>query len=167
MSVGRESPKSEVPEEEDEHETRQKAAERKRKKEKQRRSDLSSAFDELAAFMVEVEPKCLSAVGSGGSDYLGSDVKKKRRKASQSGDDADDDDQQESSGRITRLDIIGHALRIMKRLHYENEQNKRLLELTSARRTIGQVRVPELSTIYVMNEILSTHFLLVLCGINN
>jgi hypothetical protein len=85
-----------------------KRSERKRQREKQRRSDLSNAFDELAAFIVQVEPE------SGDQDL---DSKKKRKK-SDGGEDA--------SG-ITRLDLIGRALRIMRRLHTENEERKRII----------------------------------------
>lgn len=97
---------TEVATEEDGHAT--KRSERKRQREKQRRSDLSNAFDELAAFIVQVEPE------SGDQD---ADVKKKRKK-SDGGEDA--------SG-ITRLELIGRALRIMRRLHTENEERKRII----------------------------------------
>jgi hypothetical protein len=86
-----------------------KRSERKRQREKQRRSNLSNAFDELAAFMVQVEPE---------AGNVEVDTKKKRKKSNEGGEDA--------SG-ITRLDLIGRALRIMKRLHKENEERKRLV----------------------------------------
>lgn len=87
-----------------------KRSERKRQREKQRRSDLSTAFDELAAFIVQVEP-----------DSLDEDSDKKKRKKSDAGQGGED-----SSG-ITRLDLIGRAVRIMKRLHRENEEKKRII----------------------------------------
>ena len=99
----------------DENETSKKS-ERKRQREKQRRSDLSNAFDELAAFIVEVEPETGEAEA---------DIKKKRKKSGE-GD--------ESTG-ITRLDLIGHALRIMKRLHRENEERRRIIANTHDRGT--------------------------------
>jgi hypothetical protein len=105
MSLEAEDPQDELGG--DEVET-SKRSERKRQREKQRRSDLSNAFDELAAFIVQVEPE------AGESD---SDAKKKRKK-NEGGED--------SSG-ITRLDLIGRALRIMKRLHRENEERKRII----------------------------------------
>lgn len=86
-----------------------KRSERKRRREKQRRSDLSNAFDELAAFIVQVEP-------SNTDDST--DKKGKKRKSTDGGED--------SSG-ITRLDLIGRALRIMKRLYRENEERKRVI----------------------------------------
>ena len=85
-----------------------KRSERKRQREKQRRFDLSNAFDDLAAFIAEVEPE------PGDAD---SDNKKKRKKAGDS----------EDSAGITRLDLIGRALKIMERLHRENEERKRII----------------------------------------
>jgi hypothetical protein len=103
---------------EDETETT-KRSERKRQREKQRRSDLSTAFDELSAFIVQVEPDSADA------DL---DPKKKRKKTGEAED---------SSG-ITRLDLIGRALRIMKKLHRENEQNKRIVTSMREREMAGQ-----------------------------
>jgi len=93
-----------------------KRSERKRRREKQRRSDLSNAFDELAAFIVQVEP------GNGEDDE--SEKKSKKRKSSDGGED--------SSG-ITRLDLIGRALRIMKRMYRENEERKRVIATIEGR----------------------------------
>jgi hypothetical protein len=97
-----------------------KRSERKRRREKQRRSDLSNAFDELAAFIVQVEP---SNTDDGGTDRKG-----KKRKSSDGGED--------SSG-ITRLDLIGRALRIMKRLYRENEERKRVIVSYDGRGGVG------------------------------
>ena len=110
-----------------------KRSERKRKREKQRRSDLSNAFDELAAFIVQVEP---------GNAESGSDKKSKKRKASEGGED--------SSG-ITRLDLIGRALRIMKRLYRENEERKRLISTIDGR---GGGANDNVSYIYFLRVIL-------------
>ena len=93
---------------EDDRHQATKRSERKRQIEKQRRSDLSSAFDELAAFITQVEPE------SGDPD---ADAKKKRKKS---------EGAEDSSG-ITRLELIGRALRIMRRLHGENEERKRII----------------------------------------
>lgn len=91
-----------------------KRSERKRRREKQRRSDLSNAFDELAAFIFQVEP--------GSEDDR--DKKGKKRKTSDGGED---------SAGITRLDLIGRALRIMKRLYRENEERKRVIATIEGR----------------------------------
>lgn len=85
-----------------------KRSERKRQREKQRRLDLSNALDELAAFVVQVDPE------PGDADL---EMKKKRKKSGEAED---------SSG-ITRLDLIGRALKLMKRLHKENEERKRII----------------------------------------
>jgi hypothetical protein len=85
-----------------------KRSERKRQREKQRRFDLSTAFDELAMFMAQVEPE------DGDGDLDG----KKKRKRSGEGEDA---------GGATRLDLIGRALKLMKRLHAENEERKGII----------------------------------------
>lgn len=85
-----------------------KRSERKRRREKQRRFDLSTAFEELASFMAQVEPE------DGDGDLDG----KKKRKRSGEGDEA---------GGATRLDLIGRALKLMKRLHAENEERKAII----------------------------------------
>lgn len=95
-----------------------KRSERKRQREKQRRSDLSNAFDELAAIIVKIEPE---------SADQDNDTKKKRKKSE--GEDV--------SG-ITRLDLIGRAVRIMRRLHAENEERKRILSGTSDKGATGE-----------------------------
>ena len=108
MSLVQEDTQDDVAGEENETSKR---SERKRQREKQRRTDLSNAFDELAAFIVQIEPE------AGESEM---DMKKKRKRSSADvGDDA---------GGITRLDLIGRALRIMKRLHRENEERKRMID---------------------------------------
>lgn len=82
-----------------------KRSERKRQREKQRRSDLSNAFDDLAAFMNHVEPE---------DDDADPDGKRRKKKVG----DVDE------AGGATRLDLIGRALKLMKRLHAENEERK-------------------------------------------
>ena len=91
-----------------------KRSERKRQREKQRRSDLSSAFDELAAFIAHVEPE---------SGVVDLDGKKKRKKSS---------DVEDSSG-VTRLELIGRALKVMKRLHRENGERKQIISTMQER----------------------------------
>ena len=93
-------------------------SERKRQREKQRRSDLTSAFDALAAAVASVEPdgggEALDPTGGG---------KKKRRKSNSQSDTGDSND----TGGTTRLDLIGKAVRIIRQLHQENEYRKHLL----------------------------------------
>ena len=78
---------------------------------------MSNAFDELAAFIVQIEP------GVGGEDEM--DKKSgKKRKSSDGGEDSEG---------ITRFDLIGRALRIMKRLYRENEERKRVIATIEGR----------------------------------
>jgi hypothetical protein len=83
-------------------------------REKQRRSDLSSAFEELSQFIAQVEPQGMTEEDP---DFQAND-KKKRRKSIDGADD---------SNGVTRLDLIGRAVRIMKRLHRENEERKQII----------------------------------------
>ena len=101
-----------------------KRSERKRQREKQRRSDLSHAFEELSAFIVQVEPNAPDGDGNTNTNS----GKKKRKKSGDGGE--------ESSG-ITRLDLVSRALRVMKRLHRENEQNKRIIASMREREMSG------------------------------
>jgi hypothetical protein len=111
-----------------------KRSERKRRREKQRRSDLSNAFDELAAFIVQVEP------GAGEDD---TDKKGKKRKSSDGGED---------SAGITRLDLIGRALRIMKRLYRENEERKRVIATIEGRGGGANDNVSDFYGMHVSNR---------------
>jgi hypothetical protein len=86
-----------------------KRSERKRQREKQRRSDLTSAFEELSELILKIEPGVLP-VEQG-----------KKKKKTTDGSDA------LSSG-MTRLDIVARTVEVVKTLHEENEKNKRLLE---------------------------------------
>jgi hypothetical protein len=104
-----------------------KRSERKRQREKQRRTDLSKSFDELASFIFLIEPE------AGDPDV---DAKKKRKKTGAgSGAASRASDQGDEASGITRLDLIGRALRIMKRLHRENEERKRMIEHMRERRS--------------------------------
>jgi hypothetical protein len=98
----------------DEHESSSKRSEKKRNRERLRRSELSGAFDGLAAFITQVDPERAAAA----------DDKKKRRKSAHGGRGSDGED---ASG-ITRLDLIGRAVQVMKNLHQENEERKRVIE---------------------------------------
>lgn len=115
-----------------------KRSERKRQREKQRRTDLTNAFDELAAFIFQIEPE------AGDPDV---DAKKKRKK---SGSGPQRNDHGEESSGITRLDLIGRALRIMKRLHRENEERKRMIEHMRERRS-GQQSNDNVSAMFSLS----------------
>jgi len=82
-------------------------SERKRKREKQRRSDLSTAFEELGSFLTEIEP----GLSEG-------DRKRKGKRSSEA----------EQPPGITRLDLISQGLVVMKRLYRENKELKEAME---------------------------------------
>jgi hypothetical protein len=98
----------------DGHESSSKRSERKRNRERQRRSELSGAFDDLAAVITQIDPERPPAF----------DDKKKRRKSASGSRGSDGED---ASG-ITRLDLIGRAVQVMRKLHQENEERKRVIE---------------------------------------
>jgi hypothetical protein len=90
-------------------------------REKQRRSDISNAFEELhhLTSQLEEQPQGTEEESSVSGD------KKKRRKSSMDGVD--------EAGGNTRLDVIGRALRLLRRLHRENEERKRIIASYEAR----------------------------------
>lgn len=90
-------------------------SERKRQRERQRRSDLANAFDELAAILSLIDPD--------ESDSLS--TRQKRRKKSVG--DATDLDAGDNAG-STRLDLIGKSVDVLRRLHSENMELKRIHE---------------------------------------
>lgn len=87
-----------------------KKTERKRQREKQRRFDLTNAFDELATVLSKIEP--------GDTDLHVSGTKKKRKRSI---GDATDNGDGETSG-MTRLDLIGRTVDILKKLHADNRE---------------------------------------------
>lgn len=96
-------------------------SERKRQRERQRRSDLAGAFDELAQLLTQVEP----GGGEGGSES--GENKRRRRRSSMSG--GQDDAPLEDSAGMTRLDLIGRTIGVLRRLQQENaDLRTRLME---------------------------------------
>jgi hypothetical protein len=108
-----------------------KRSERKRQREKQRRFDLSAAFDELGLFIAQVDPE------DGDGDL---DAKKKRKRTGE-GDDP---------GGATRLDLIGRALKLMRRLHAENEERKAIIATMRERGGAGMAGPNENVSTYVL-----------------
>lgn len=84
-------------------------SELKRQREKNRRKAIANAYGELATFIVQLDPEL-------GDEDL--QMNKKRRK---SGDG-------DKAGGISQVNVVGLALKLMKRLHSENEENKRILK---------------------------------------
>lgn len=84
-------------------------SERKRHREKKRRNDVNKGFDELFSLLLEIDP----------------DV---RTEASErAGPSADD------SG-LSRVDLIAHAIKALRRVHSENEERKLLVARLVERR---------------------------------
>lgn len=90
-------------------------SERKRQRERQRRSDLANAFDELAAILSMIDP----------DESDSTSTRQKRRKKSVG--DAADLDASDNAG-STRLDLIGKSVDVLRRLHNENIELKRIHE---------------------------------------
>jgi Helix-loop-helix DNA-binding domain len=84
-------------------------SERKRTRERQRRSDLASAFEELATLVAQIDPE------EEDGDTRG---KRGRRKS----DDPPDVDS------MTRLDLIGRTTGVLRRLQRENADLRRRIE---------------------------------------
>ena len=114
-------------------------SERKRQRERQRRSDLASAFDELASLITQIENPAVgggpilssSSSGAASLDHhhhhyaaaLEDPAKRQRRRRSGVGEELED-----SSG-LTRLDLIGRTVGVLRRLQQENaELRGRLME---------------------------------------
>lgn len=91
-------------------------AERKRQREKQRRTELSNAFDELSSFVVQLERdhKMMNQHPSNGYHPHNDPYNQHHHHPAV------------DTG-ITRLDLVGRALKMMKVIHEENEHNKRII----------------------------------------
>lgn len=90
-------------------------SERKRKRERQRRSDLANAFDELAMILSQIEP-----------DESGSMASRQKREKKPVGESIDLE-----AGNIsgsTRLDLISKSVDVLRKLHRENTELKRINE---------------------------------------
>jgi hypothetical protein len=87
----------------------------KRQREKNRRKAIATAYGELASFIVQLDPEL------GDEDQQ---INKKRRKSG---------DGDKTSG-MSQVNVVGLALKLMKRLHSENEENKRILQAMQDRR---------------------------------
>jgi len=95
-------------------------SERKRQRERQRRSDLASAFDELSTLLTQIETPSSGELAGGGSEDSSA---RRRRRRSGTGDDMED------SAGMTRLDLIGRTVGVLRRLLHENaDLRRRLME---------------------------------------
>ena len=86
-------------------------SERKRHREKKRRSDVNRGFDELMALLLEVDP----AVKADAEERAAKGQCKRVLGAHE-------------DNLLSRVDLISTAIKVLKRVHYENERNKKIIE---------------------------------------
>ena len=110
-------------------------SERKRQRERTRRSALSNAFDELASFVIRMDPE------PGDEDHERTASRKKRTKNSNN-----EDEREQHDHGISQLDIVGRTLKLLKRLHNENEEHKRILNTMQFRDRQYHVSIDDVST---------------------
>lgn len=116
-----------------------KKSERKRKRERQRRSDLTNALDELASLVSQIDPD----ESMDGSSAAAAAVQKKRRRKSGEEEAAivQPPPSDLDNTNMTRLDLIGRATSVLKRLHSENlELRRRLVDQQSRSEGDDKVR---------------------------
>ena len=102
-------------------------SERKRQRERQRRSALASAFEELTALLAQLEPDSAASLTATGNDNMDSSMASKRKRRKPSGAE----DLEDSAG-MTRLDLIGRTVGVLRRLQQENADLKRRLTESAA-----------------------------------
>ena len=86
-------------------------SERKRYREKKRRSDVNKGFDDLMNLLIEIDP----------------DVKAEAEERARRGQWKGNMGAQEEN-LLSRVDLIGRTVSVLRRLHQENEQRKLIVE---------------------------------------
>jgi hypothetical protein len=86
-------------------------SERKRDREKKRRNDVIKGFDELMNLLVEIDPD------------VRADAKERSRRGMWKGSLGAQEDSV-----LSRVDLIGRAVTVLRRIHVENEQRKVLID---------------------------------------
>lgn len=128
---------------------------RKKEREKQRRSELTNAFDEMHTFIMRVDATDDGSNGNNaeggpdaplGQELEGSPRKKPRRltpnnRCESNATTGTNNNADNDGGMTTRVDLINRALGMMKRLHQENDELKRLLASSSGGRESNEVMV--------------------------
>ena len=104
-------------------------SERKRQRERKRRSELSNAFDELASFVIRMDPV------PGDVDH----EMASRKKRTKSGE-------RENDHGVSQIDIVVRTLKLLKRLHKENEEYKRALSTVQSRGAYQHGSIENVST---------------------
>jgi len=111
-------------------------SERKRQREKQRRSELTNAFDDLAAMVLKIDCE---------SDADSAELPRKKSKRNpcrlEGGEPCPGD-----TGGMTRVDLINRALSIMKNLREENSDLKESLQRSGDKDDVF-VMVPTLTPV--------------------
>jgi len=85
-------------------------SERKRYREKKRRSDLNREFDQLMTLLVEIDPE------------VRSEAEERARRGQWKGTAGAQED-----NLLSRVDLIGRTVEVLRRLHRENEQRKQIV----------------------------------------
>lgn len=114
-------------------------SERKRYREKKRRSDVNKGFDDLMNLLIEIDPE------------VRAEAEERARRGQWKGTMG-----AQEENLLSRVDLIGRTVSVLRRLHQENEQRKmiieRLLQEVSSRSDVGQqVGVSEVSGARLQN----------------
>jgi Helix-loop-helix DNA-binding domain len=86
-------------------------SERKRHREKKRRSDVNKGFDELMSLLLEIDPEVRAD-----AEERASKGQCKRSLGAH------------EDNVLSRVDLIGTAVRVLRRVHTENEKHKKMIE---------------------------------------
>ena len=118
-------------------------SERKRQRERKRRSELSSAFDELASFVIRMDPE------PGDVDHERAASRKNKRTKTKEGE-------QNHHG-ISQLDMVGRTHKLLKRLHNENEELKRILNTMQFHNVSTSESYSRITNCRANHDALTTH----------
>jgi hypothetical protein len=100
-------------------------SERKRHREKKRRNDVNKGLDELMNLLLEIDPNLRKDT----EEYR---VRRGKSKAGGGAAGAHDDNL------LSRVDLISHAVEVLRRVHRENEERKKVI--TALRLNLSQSR---------------------------
>ena len=85
-------------------------SERKRHREKKRRSDVNKGFDELMTLLLEIDPT------------VRAEAEERARRGQWKGNFGAQED-----NLLNRVDLIGRAVEVLRRIHRENEERKHII----------------------------------------
>jgi hypothetical protein len=89
-------------------------SERKRHREKKRRNDVNKGLDELMNLLFEIDPDLRKET----EDYR---IRRGKSKAAGGATGAHDENL------LSRVDLISHAVEVLRRVHRENEERKKII----------------------------------------